>query len=295
MFRDGGTDKAFIYQSSDFLNLGANVGGIIFKPADTERMRITSGGNLLIGTTTDTGYKLDVNGTGIFRNRLTISADAGNEQFAIQRASNTNAQLIFGYHSSGYGRIQAVEQNVGYKPLALNEEGGNVLIGSATDNGYALQINGSGTTPLYTRNTGASSGNFWKVGPDSSNNYLVYNQSNAGVYLANGATSWTANSDERLKNINCVIDSALSKLMTLRAVNFSWKSDNSKTEVLGLIAQDVEKVFPQVIDKNKLPSKPEEKQTDETEYLGVRYTELIPVLIAAIQELKAEIDELKNK
>jgi hypothetical protein len=55
MFRDGGTDKAFLYQSSDFLNLGANVGGIIFKPADTERMRITSGGNVGIGASSFSG------------------------------------------------------------------------------------------------------------------------------------------------------------------------------------------------------------------------------------------------
>ena len=89
--------------------------------------------------------------------------------------------------------------------------------------------------------------------------------------------------------------------MTLRTVKHSWKSDNTNKEHLGLIAQDVEKVFPQVIDIGKLPNSPSNPSEDETEYLGVRYTELIPVLIAAIkeqqiqiQELKAEIDELKN-
>ena len=74
-----------------------------------------------------------------------------------------------------------------------------------------------------------------------------------------------------------------------------WKSDKNNKENLGLIAQDVEKVFPQVIDKNKLSNTPSNPNNDETEYLGVRYTELIPVLVKAIQELKAEIDELKNK
>ena len=112
-----------------------------------------------------------------------------------------------------------------------------------------------------------------------------------GVYLAANATSWTSNSDERLKNINSNIDNALSKLMTLRAVNFSWKTDDSNKENFGLIAQDVEKVFPQVIDKNKLPSKPEQEQTDETEYLGVRYQELIPVLVKAIQEMNTKLNE----
>jgi hypothetical protein len=106
---------------------------------------------------------------------------------------------------------------------------------------------------------------------------------NNGVYLSQSATSWTANSDERLKEINGTIDNAVDKLKTLRAVNFSWKNDENKKENLGLIAQDVEKVFPQVMDKSK------------DGYLGVRYTEIVPVLVKAIQELKAQIEELSNK
>jgi len=70
--------------------------------------------------------------------------------------------------------------------------------------------------------------------------------------------------------------------MTLRAINFSWKIDETKKENLGLIAQDVEKVFPQVVDVIKDGN------------LGVRYTELIPVLVKAIQELKAEVEQLKQ-
>ncbi len=70
--------------------------------------------------------------------------------------------------------------------------------------------------------------------------------------------------------------------MTLRAINFSWKIDETKKENLGLIAQDVEKVFPQVVDVIKDGN------------LGVRYTELIPVLVKAIQEQQKQIEELKQ-
>ena len=57
----------------------------------------------------------------------------------------------------------------------------------------------------------------------------------------------------------------------------------TKKENIGLIAQDVEKAFPQLIDKNK------------DGYLGVRYTELIPVLVKAIQEQQTQIEQLKQQ
>jgi len=104
-----------------------------------------------------------------------------------------------------------------------------------------------------------------------------------GVYLTSGATSWTANSDIRLKNINSHIENAVEKLSTLQTINFSYKDDKFKKQNLGLIAQEVEKIFPELIDKNG------------DGMLGVRYTELVPVLIKAVQELKAEIETLKIK
>ena len=140
----------------------------------------------------------------------------------------------------------------------------------------------------------ASPRQMW-IGADGTPRLTAQSGGSGGVQLTSGATSWSSLSDERLKNINSNIDSALDNLMTLQAVNFSWKYDDTNKENLGLIAQEIEKVFPQVIDKSKLPSKDDEKNIDETEYLSVRYTELIPVLVKAIQELSEKIKILENK
>jgi hypothetical protein len=107
-----------------------------------------NGTNVGIGTTAPQS-KLEVNGTGIFSGKLTITADAGNEQLLIQRAANTNQQLLFGYHSDGYGRIQAVEQNVGFRPLILNQSGGNVGIGTTSPTGK-LDVQGLVANDLPT-------------------------------------------------------------------------------------------------------------------------------------------------
>lgn len=130
--------------------------------------------------------------------------------------------------------------------------------------------------------TGTAAGDFVMYNSASGYNLFVVNFS-GGVYLTSGATSWTANSDIRLKNINSHIENAVEKLSTLQTINFSYKDDKFKKQNLGLIAQEVEKIFPELIDKNN------------DGMLGVRYTELVPVLIKAIQELKLEIETLKNK
>jgi hypothetical protein len=282
-------------------------------------MRITSAGNVGIGTTTifNKLHIDSVSGDGIYLSSFQTTTGA----------INTGSSLYFGFHDGVNARdsasIRALKENgtsgnhASYLSFATREtgvsvtermritSGGAVLVGTQssgnTISGRGLiTANGSSTTMYELQVGGAEKGYVYHSGADIYLNnsvtgrlYCIANSN--GVYLSSGATSWTANSDERLKNINGNIENAVGKLMSLRAVNFSWKNDENQKENLGLIAQDVQKVFPQVIDINKLPSKPNQEQEDETDYLGVRYQDLIPVLIKAIQELKTEIDSLKNQ
>jgi hypothetical protein len=168
---------------------------------------------------------------------------------------------------------------------------GNLLVGTTSElNSARLTVVGSGTG-IVVRHNSATSGKFWNSPyVDPSNTCYVINNSNVGVQLTDGATAWSANSDERLKDIIAPITSALEGVQSLRAVRYSWKSDDAKVPHVGLIAQDVQKVLPEVVQSSKLPL-----SDDETEYLTVAYTEVIPLLVAAIQELNAEIAELKSK
>jgi len=97
---------------------------------------------------------------------LAIQADASNEQLIIKRATNTNEQLILGFNSSDYGSIQAIEQNVAYRPLILNRDGGNVSIGTSSSLNK-LHVLGSSYSSVSTGN-----GNFRLEG--SGGNGLVF-------------------------------------------------------------------------------------------------------------------------
>ena len=169
------------------------------------------------------------------------------------------------------------------------DSSGNLLVGTTTVLSSAkLTIVQNGGTNVVNRNSGATAGKFWNSPyVDTSNNFYIINQSNTGVILTDGGTAWAANSDERLKDIIAPITSALEGVKSLRAVRYSWKNDEAKVPHVGLIAQDVQKVLPEVVQSSKLPL-----SDDETEYLAVAYTETIPLLVAAIQELSAKNDAL---
>lgn len=96
-------------------------------------------------------------------------------------------------------------------------------------------------------------------------------------------------SDSRFKKNILPLESSLDKLTKLNGVTFNWNQEidptkklDSKTHI-GFIAQDIEKVFPQVVTT----------ATDEMKTKTVAYNDLIPVLVEAIKELKNENSELK--
>jgi len=109
----------------------------------------------------------------------------------------------------------------------------------------------------------------------------------AGVQLSAGGTSWGTFSDERLKENVEPVENALQSLSGLRTVKYHLKDVDGPEDKkkIGVIAQDLVGVLDEVID-------PAFRSDDDTEYMGVRYTELVPVLIKAIQEQQDLIESL---
>ena len=108
---------------------------------------------------------------------------------------------------------------------------------------------------------------------------------NSGNVTATGNV--TAYSDERLKTNVKTINNALSIVGKLRGVSFDWKESGKHS--IGVIAQEVEKVLPEVVLTSQVLD-----PTGESEVKSVDYGKIVGVLINAINELKAEVDELKG-
>jgi hypothetical protein len=119
-----------------------------------------------------------------------------------------------------------------------------------------------------------------------SGNDLFYVQASGDTYNANG--TYGTISDLRLKENIVQARDYTEDLMKLNVVKYSFKKDHSETPThLGFIAQEVEEVFPGLVETRK---------TKELEDMkAIKMSVLIPMLVKTIQEQQKQIDELKAK
>jgi len=115
------------------------------------------------------------------------------------------------------------------------------------------------------------------------------------VYATNGTINTSDRRDkENIRNTKY----GLKEIMQMRPVSFNWRDNPNQGKKLGLIAQELEEIVPEVVKTHDYKIIDEEtgrKEKVELERLGVYYSDLIPVLIKAIQEQQKTIEELKTE
>jgi len=256
----------------------------------TERMRIDSSGNVGIGTSSS-NEKLMVVGAGKFTGQATSLDQAG---AFISYASNV--AIIAGQASTGGTLAFYTNPNAGFQAERMRiDSSGNLLVGATAPpfsnanfadgstyvNGNAFINNSSGTSQYNVRFDGYSDQLFvvWSNGNTQSNS----------IYYAYGGTAWVNSSDEALKDIIEPITNAVDKVSQLRSVIGKYKTEEEGARHPFLIAQDVQKVLPEAVYLNK------SRVEGEPDTLGVGYTDVIPLLVSAIQEQQAIITDLKSR
>jgi hypothetical protein len=108
-------------------------------------------------------------------------------------------------------------------------------------------------------------------------------------------------SDARLKTNVTNITGALDKVMSLNGVTYNWNDKaieagfSAEVEEVGLIAQEVQEVLPQVIFDAPFDRGEEGESISGENYITLQYERIVPLLVEAIKELKAEINSLKGE
>jgi len=107
-------------------------------------------------------------------------------------------------------------------------------------------------------------------------------------------------SDARLKTNVTNITGALDKVMSLNGVTYNWNEKaieagfSAEVEEVGLIAQEVQAVIPQVIFDAPFDRGEEGESLSGENYITLQYERIVPLLVEAIKELKQEINTLKG-
>lgn len=170
---------------------------------------------------------------------------------------------------------------------ATGPQGPQGPYGTVLDTWYGNHYSGSGgaeyATIFYdTNNAGyyADPNGTSRMNYTVNDNTYVYGNSTVAGAVYSGAFYY--NSDESLKKNIETIPDALSNILKLRGVEFNWKKDGTRS--LGVIAQDVEKVYPELVSTNV-----------QTGLKSVEYGNLVGPLIEAVKEQQKEIGELRKE
>jgi hypothetical protein len=249
-----------------------------------ERMRIDNNGLVAVNTTTPNASANVTVKQGTSGYQLQLEQSNATDGYGL-RCNSADGDLTFSrYASSAYREDMRLQNTSG-------RHNGRLLIGAVANRSgeSKLEIVGPSSTPLsiYMLKTAQVEVNLG-FGDGGDSNFYINSGSTtigtSGVFLTNAGNSWNSVSDERMKTIVEPIENASAKLATLRTVIGYFNNDTTQTRKPFLIAQDVQAVLPEAVNV----------QNPETGTLGMSYTDTIPLLVAAINELKAEFDAYKS-
>jgi hypothetical protein len=288
--------------------------GIWFPAADTiafseggaESMRIDSSGNVGIGTASPTA-KLQVSRAGGSvgsTNLVYVDVTSSYGGVSINSTANNNTFVelmeagtkVGGFNADTTNNVTSIQSDGGHT-LAFNTGGtteriridtsGNVLVNTTTAVSR-LTVKASvndftGSLSLVANN----SSNYWAFLHDGSNSRLYFGfNAVSKSYIDSTSGAYTAVSDARLKENVIPLSSGLSEVLQLNPVTYNFISDETKTSQVGLIAQEVLSIVPEVVG---IPA------DEEKESYGLNYAGLVPVLVKAIQEQQTIINDLKAR
>lgn len=271
-----------------------------------ERMRITSGGQLLVGTATDPGglgarVAIDHTGTNyaLMLNTTTSAAPNivhfrnSNANGEARLQNNTGGPLTFWYNNSteaarittsGNFLIGATSSSAMSGSPAPFLHVGESYSNTSPSNGASIQVNciGNGSVYSYVSNI-------------TYFNHFLFNWrgTTAGSISSPNAASvaYNTSSDYRMKDNVQTMTGALDKVMALRPVTWTWKEEFGAQDGEGFIAHELQAVCPAAVSGEKDAVDEEGKP----KYQGVDTSFLVATLTAAIQELKAQNDELRQR
>jgi len=248
---------------------------LIFKTNNIEFMRITNNSQLGIGIINPT-YCLQIQNPKFSRSISINNNFSGNEDRIGVYSSSVNAP--------GYG-------------IGIRAYGGFIgLHGTAQGGNYT-----GGTYGVYGESTGSTGSRYGIYASASGGSFNAAGYFNGDVW----AVTYNYISDRKVKTGISPLKNSLEQLMKLKPATYQFKTADypkwglSAGKQIGLIADEVKQVFPELVKEAVHPPEYSEDRKEllrpEEKYEGINYMGLIPVLIASIQEQQKTIEAMKDE
>jgi hypothetical protein len=205
---------------------------------------------------------------------LSVAGQSEAWQFGVTTVTGTAGALI----GSPSANVLAFGDWSGAERMRIDSSGQTFTISEGTAFSAGVTAGAGTSTAIYVGRYGGTAGSF----NSGTVSYVVWSNGN----VVNTNNSYGAYSDIKLKENITDATSKLTDLLKVKIKNYNLIGDNKKQ--LGVIAQELEEIFPNMVEEIK------DYNSNET-IKSVKYSVFVPMLIKAVQEQQAQIEELKNK
>jgi len=249
-----------------------------------ETLMLKKGSNV---TLTESGGVVTISATDTNTDTNTWKLNTATVEGYVSAPGSGNADKVWKTNASG---VPGWRADASGSSATGDIEGVNITAGTGLT-GTLETLTGTHTQTLNVdfSTTSLTIGQLTGGGAD---NILTVNGKNVdgqSIVAAGDIVAMNNASDDRLKTNTNKINNALDKVASLEGFSFDWNDAAKEVgitgeEQVGLSAQSLEKVLPQVV-----------KGLPDSDYKMVDYQKIVPLLVEAIKELKSEIEELKGK
>tara|TARA_R100001079_G_scaffold34491_1_gene17605 strand:- start:601 stop:2709 length:2109 start_codon:yes stop_codon:yes gene_type:complete len=280
--------------------------------APAEKMRLDKNGSLLIGATSysggganptlyvsgTTGRTMKIHGGSATSSlQLTNSTSGEGEDEGLQIFESGSAAGIFNKES---GDLTLGTNNTTVLTLRAGNDGSNdfirTLIGTTVETFamVCLKVHAGNFQPLSINDSSGTSSFTSRIGFRTGNTQV-------GTIKSSGsATQYNTSSDYRLKENASAISDGITRIKSLKPYKFNWISDETNTPVDGFFAHEVSSVVPEAISgtKDKVADAADVTRGDAVKvgdpvYQEIDQSKLVPLLVAAVQELVTKVEALE--
>jgi hypothetical protein len=247
----------------------------------SEALTILDSGNVGIGAAPNANYKTFISGSTTTSSSFGLYIKAGTNSSDTALAINNAAETLSYFVVTGAGNvlIGGSADNTSVSKLQVKADAGAQAISAIgrSDGISQYMFMNAANTGIYGFMQGSS---------DGGGRITIVANSAGGVYLASGATSWTAGSSDVRKKKNFEPSQGLAELLQIEAIkyHFNWEDDN-KPKRLGFKAQNLQPLIPEMVTTTG------EIAEDGSDYLTITPDYLLPVLVKAIQELNERLNK----